>query len=110
MGDSCSCRGPCTAGTPARDVLLFEQKRSPFYVILGCSAPATASSGPRWLQQFCPHLQPQRGPRTPRPRGWVDLRSARWRYELAPGCRALGTVVLGAGLVFSLLSVRSVRL
>ncbi|KAM6158149.1 transmembrane protein 223 [Rhynchocyon petersi] len=96
---------------PARDVLLFEHERGRFFAVLGlfCAAQGVfwSSLAVAALTQP-PAAQP---PAAPAPkRGRLDLRSALWRYGLAVGCGAIGTLVLGAGLLFSVRSVRSVML
>ncbi|XP_002821686.2 transmembrane protein 223 [Pongo abelii] len=106
-----TCR-PLQGATLQRDVLLFEHDRGRFFTILGlfCAgqgvfwasmAVAAVSRPPVPVQPLDAEV-PNRGP--------FDLRSALWRYGLAVGCGAIGAVVLGAGLLFSLRSVRSVVL
>ncbi|XP_070283413.1 transmembrane protein 223 [Myotis yumanensis] len=97
---------------PARDVLLFEHERGRFFAVLGLFC---AGQGVFWASLAGAALArspvPARPPdaETPDP-GRVDVRSALWRYGLAVGCGAIGTLVLAAGLLFSLRSVRSVIL
>lgn len=103
---------PLHTATPARDVLLFEHERSRFFAILGLFC---AGQSIFWASLALAALSPPPAPSRGRDagasdRGWVNLRSALWRYGLAAGCSAVGTLVLGAGLVFSLRSVRSVML
>ncbi|XP_004449283.2 transmembrane protein 223 [Dasypus novemcinctus] len=106
-----ACR-PLHGTAPPRDVLLFEHERSRFFAILGLFS---AGQGVFWASLAVAALSrpsvPAR-PATPEApdRRRVDLRSALWRYGLALGCGAIGTLVLGAGLLFSLRSVRSVIL
>ncbi|XP_032009028.1 transmembrane protein 223 [Hylobates moloch] len=106
-----TCR-PLQGATLQRDVLLFEHDRGRFFTILGlfCAgqgvfwasmAVAAVSRPPVPVQPLDAEV-PNRGP--------FDLRSALWRYGLAVGCGAIGALVLGAGLLFSLRSVRSVVL
>ncbi|KAF5925994.1 hypothetical protein HPG69_016030 [Diceros bicornis minor] len=97
---------------PPRDVLLFEHERGRFFAILGLFC---AGQGVFWASLAVAALA--RPPVAARPpdaelpdRGRLDLRSTLWRYGLAVGCGAIGTLVLGAGLLFSLRSVRSVML
>ncbi|KAM6159543.1 transmembrane protein 223 [Erethizon dorsatum] len=103
---------PLHAGTLPRDVLLFEHERSRFFIILGWFC---AGQGVFWASLALAALSPPpalvraRDPETS-DSGHGDLRSALWRYGLAAGCSAVGTLVLGAGMVFSLRSVRSVML
>ncbi|XP_008051787.1 transmembrane protein 223 [Carlito syrichta] len=98
--------------TPPRDVLLFEHKRGRFFAVLGLFC---AGQGVLWASLTMAVLS--RPPVSVQPRdmeapvgGHFDLRSALWRYGLAVGCGAIGALVLGAGLLFSLRSVRSVML
>nr|XP_019569467.1 PREDICTED: transmembrane protein 223 [Rhinolophus sinicus] len=98
--------------TPPRDVLLFEHERGRFFTVLGLFC---AGQGVFWASLAVAALArpsvPARPPDTEFPdRGRLDMRSALWRYGLAVGCGAIGTLVLGAGLLFSLRSVRSVML
>ncbi|XP_008835720.1 transmembrane protein 223 [Nannospalax galili] len=95
---------------PPRDVLLFQHERGRFFAVLGLFC---AGQGIFWasLAGAALYHPPGRAPdaKAPSP-GRADLRSALWRYGLAVGCGAMGTLVLAAGLVFSLRSVRSVML
>ncbi|XP_039113610.1 transmembrane protein 223 [Hyaena hyaena] len=97
---------------PPRDVLLFEHERGRFFAVLGLFC---AGQGVFWASLAVAALA--------RPPAWAlppdaefphsgrsDLRSTLWRCGLALGCGAIGTLVLGAGLLFSLRSVRSVML
>ncbi|XP_004621572.1 transmembrane protein 223 [Sorex araneus] len=98
--------------SPPRDVLLFEHERSRFFVVLGMFC---AGQGVFWASLAWAALAGPTGPARTRDaesasRGRQDLRSALWRYGLAAGCGAIGTLVIGAGLLFSLRSVRSVLL
>lgn len=97
---------------PPRDVLLFEHERGRFFAVLGLFC---AGQGVFWASLAIAALTrppaPARPPDTESPdRGRLDLRSALWRYGLALGCGTIGTLVLSAGLLFSLRSVRSVML
>uniref|UniRef100_A0A4X1VKD8 Transmembrane protein 223 n=1 Tax=Sus scrofa TaxID=9823 RepID=A0A4X1VKD8_PIG len=97
---------------PPRDVLLFEHERGRFFAVLGLFC---AGQGVFWASLAIAALArppaPARPPDTESPdRGRLDLRSALWRYGLALGCGTIGTLVLSAGLLFSLRSVRSVML
>ncbi|XP_047631429.1 transmembrane protein 223 [Phacochoerus africanus] len=97
---------------PPRDVLLFEHERGRFFAVLGLFC---AGQGVFWASLAFAALArppaPARPPDTESPdRGRLDLRSALWRYGLALGCGTIGTLVLSAGLLFSLRSVRSVML
>lgn len=97
-------------GAPPRDVLLFEHERGRFFVLLGLFC---AGQGVFWASLTLAALTPPPVPRARDPGASGssgDLRSALWRYGLAAGCGAVGTLVLGAGVVFSLRSVRSVML
>ncbi|XP_003798828.1 transmembrane protein 223 [Otolemur garnettii] len=97
---------------PLQDVLLFEHERGRFFAFLGLFC---AGQGVFWASLAVAALS-----RPPVPvqyqdaeapdSGHFDLRSAVWRYGLAVGCGAIGALVLGAGLIFSLRSVRSVML
>ncbi|KAK1335466.1 hypothetical protein QTO34_003252 [Cnephaeus nilssonii] len=97
---------------PPRDVLLFEHERGRFFTVLGLFC---AGQGVFWASLAVAALArppvPARPPdaEIPDPGRW-DVRSALWRYGLAVGCGAIGTLVLAAGLLFSLRSVRSVTL
>ncbi|XP_036114827.1 transmembrane protein 223 [Molossus molossus] len=98
--------------TPPRDVLLFEHERGRFFTVLGLFC---AGQGVFWTSLAVGALAqppvPARPPDVELPdRGRWDVRSALWRYGLAVGCGAIGTMVLAAGLLFSLRSVRSVML
>ncbi|XP_069327614.1 transmembrane protein 223 [Eulemur rufifrons] len=98
--------------TPTRDVLLFEHERGRFFAILGLFC---AGQGVFWASLAVATLSRPPVPVQPRDAkapdgGRLDLRSALWRYGLAVGCGAIGALVLGAGLLFSLRSVRSVML
>ncbi|ELW52019.1 transmembrane protein 223 isoform X1 [Tupaia chinensis] len=105
-------RRPLHDLTPPRDVLLFKHEPRPFFAVLGlfcvgqgvfwASLAVTALSRPPVPEQ------PQNGETSAH--GRFNLRSALWRYGLAVGCGAIGTLVLGAGVLFSLRSVRSVML
>ncbi|KAM9221337.1 transmembrane protein 223 [Dugong dugon] len=91
---------------PPRDVLLFEHERGRFFAVLGLFC---AGQGVFWASLAVAALA--RPPTAEvSERGRFDLRSTLWRYSLAVGCGAIGTLVLGAGLLFSLRSVRSVML
>ncbi|XP_004646792.1 transmembrane protein 223 [Octodon degus] len=94
---------------PPRDVLLFQHERGRFFAVLGLFC---AGQGVFWASLALAALTPPPAPaREPGASGrGGDLRSALWRYGLAAGCGAVGSLVLGAGLVFSLRSVRSVML
>uniref|UniRef100_G1PHH2 Transmembrane protein 223 n=1 Tax=Myotis lucifugus TaxID=59463 RepID=G1PHH2_MYOLU len=95
---------------PARDVLLFEHERGRFFAVLGLFCAGQGVFWPPWPAALARPPVPARPPdATPDP-GRVDVRSALWRYGLAVGCGAIGTLVLAAGLLFSLRSVRSVIL
>ncbi|XP_012309873.1 transmembrane protein 223 [Aotus nancymaae] len=97
--------------TLQRDVLLFEHERGRFFTILGLFC---AGQGVFWASLAVatvsrPHVSVQ--PQDEEvPNHGRDLRSALWRYGLAVGCGTIGALVLGAGLLFSLRSVRSVVL
>ncbi|XP_037694130.1 transmembrane protein 223 [Choloepus didactylus] len=100
------------SAAPSRDVLLFEHERDRFFAVLGLFC---AGQGVFWSSLAVAALSRPPGPaRPPTPeapgRGGLDLRSALWRYGLAVGCGAIGTLVLAAGLLFSVRSVRSVML
>ncbi|XP_004596942.2 transmembrane protein 223 [Ochotona princeps] len=94
---------------PPRDVLLFQHERGRFFTVLGlfCAGQAVF-----WASLTAAALSGPPVPAQPRDadRRRGDLRAALWRYGLAAGCGAVGTLVLAAGLVFSLRSVRSVVL
>ncbi|XP_046500562.1 transmembrane protein 223 [Equus quagga] len=97
---------------PSRDVLLFEHERGRFFAVLGLFC---AGQGVFWASLAVAALArppvPARPPDAELPaRGRSDVRPTLWRYGLAVGCGAIGTLVLGAGLLFSLRSVRSVML
>ncbi|XP_020031032.2 transmembrane protein 223 [Castor canadensis] len=98
--------------TPSRDVLLFEHKRGRFFTVLGLFC---AGQGVFWMSLAVAALSPPQVPaqlqdaQTPK-RSYFNLRATLWRYGLAVGCGAIGTLILGAGLLFSLRSVRSVML
>ncbi|XP_034355818.1 transmembrane protein 223 [Arvicanthis niloticus] len=95
-------------GVP-RDVLLFEHERGRFFAVLGLFC---AGQGIFWTSLAVAALSrpliqvPAEAPK----RGYLDLHSALWRYGLALGCGMMGALVLGAGLLYSLRSVRSVML
>lgn len=98
--------------TPPRDVLLFQHERGRFFTVLGLFC---AGQGIFWASLAVAALA--RPPVRMRPpdaefpdRRRSDVRSALWRYGLAVGCGTIGTLVLAAGLLFSLRSVRSVML
>ncbi|XP_007943057.1 transmembrane protein 223 [Orycteropus afer afer] len=91
---------------PARDVLLFQHERGRFFAVLGLFC---AGQGVFWSSLAVAALTRPSAAEAPE-RSRFHLRSALWRYSLAVGCGAIGTLVLGAGLVFSLRSVRSVIL
>ncbi|KAM5247254.1 transmembrane protein 223 [Ctenodactylus gundi] len=97
--------------SPPRDVLLFQHERGRLFATLGLFC---ASQGVFWASLAVAALSPPPAPERPRdagaPRDSCDPRAALWRYGLAMGCGAVGALVLGAGLVFSLRSVRSVML
>ncbi|XP_015983371.1 transmembrane protein 223 [Rousettus aegyptiacus] len=98
--------------TPPRDVLLFKHERGRFFTVLGLFC---AGQGVFWASLAVAALTrppaPARAPDADLPgRGRLDVRSVLWRYGLAVGCGAIGVLVLGAGLLFSLRSVRSVML
>ncbi|KAM4846870.1 transmembrane protein 223 [Thomomys bottae] len=105
-------RRPLHDAAPSRDLLLFKHERGRFFTILGlfcagqsvfwASLTVAALSPP-------PVSAPPQVAGTPK-QGRFDLRSALWRYALAVGCSAIGTLILGGGLLFSLRSVRSVML
>uniref|UniRef100_A0A8C2UJP9 Transmembrane protein 223 n=1 Tax=Chinchilla lanigera TaxID=34839 RepID=A0A8C2UJP9_CHILA len=82
------CLRPLHAGTPPRDVLLFEHERQRFFAVLGLFC---AGQGVFWASGRVPAVL-ARSPRAPR--------------SACP----VGTLVLGAALLFSLRSVRSVML
>ncbi|XP_057583378.1 transmembrane protein 223 [Hippopotamus amphibius kiboko] len=97
---------------PPRDVLLFKHERGRFFTVLGLFC---AGQGVFWASLAIAALArppvPTRPPDAQSPdRGRLDLRSTLWRYGLAVGCGTIGTLVLGAGLLFSHRSVRSVML
>ncbi|KAM5316053.1 transmembrane protein 223 [Glossophaga mutica] len=98
--------------TPPRDVLLFQHERGRFFTVLGLFC---AGQGIFWTSLAVAALA--RPPVLVRPphaelpgHSRSDVRSALWRYGLAIGCGTIGALVLAAGLVFSLRSVRSVTL
>lgn len=95
-------------GVP-RDVLLFQHERGRFFAILGLFC---AGQGIFWTSLAVAALSRPliRVPPEAPNRGYTDLRSALWRYGLAIGCGTMGALVLGAGLLYSLRSVRSVML
>ncbi|XP_021068324.1 transmembrane protein 223 [Mus pahari] len=95
-------------GVP-RDVLLFQHERGRFFPILGLFC---AGQGIFWTSLAVAALSRplSRIPAEASNRGYLDLRSALWRYGLAVGCGTMGVLVLGAGLLYSLRSVRSVML
>ncbi|XP_031245448.1 transmembrane protein 223 [Mastomys coucha] len=92
-----------------RDVLLFQHERGRFFAILGLFC---AGQGIFWTSLAVAALSSPltRVPAEAPKRGYLDLRSALWRYGLAVGCSTMGALVLGAGLLYSLRSVRSVML
>ncbi|XP_028633261.1 transmembrane protein 223 [Grammomys surdaster] len=92
-----------------RDVLLFEHERGRFFAILGLFC---AGQGIFWTSLAIAALSrpPIQAPAEAPKRGYLDLHSALWRYGLAVGCGTMGALVLGAGLLYSLRSVRSVML
>lgn len=96
------------SGVP-RDVLLFQHERSRFFAILGLFC---AGQSIFWTSLAVAALSRPliRVPAEAPNRGYLDLRSALWRYGLAVGCGMMGALVLGAGLLYSLRSVRSVML
>lgn len=100
-------RRPMHDWTPPRDVLLFEHERSRFFAVLGMFC---AGQSLFWASLAWAALTGPAAPAESADRGRRDLRSALWRYGLAVGCGAVGTLVLGAGLLFSVRSVRSVLL
>ncbi|XP_034502029.1 transmembrane protein 223 [Ailuropoda melanoleuca] len=105
-------RRPLYDAAPPRDVLLFEHERGRFFAVLGLFC---AGQGVFWASLAVaalarPPARALRPDAEPADHGRLDLRSALWRYGLAIGCGAIGTLVLGAGLLFSLRSVRSVML
>ncbi|XP_010852284.1 PREDICTED: transmembrane protein 223 [Bison bison bison] len=109
---SLSARRALHDTAPPRDVLLFEHERGRFFAVLGLFC---AGQGVFWASLAIASLA--RPPTPVRPtdaktpdHGRLDLRSTLWRYGLAVGCGAIGSLVLGAGLLFSLRSVRSVML
>lgn len=95
-------------GVP-RDVLLFQHERGRFFAILGLFC---AGQGIFWTSLAVAALSRPltRVPAEAPNRGSLDLRSALWRYGLAVGCGTMGVLVLAAGLLYSLRSVRSVVL
>ncbi|XP_048216733.1 transmembrane protein 223 [Perognathus longimembris pacificus] len=105
-------RRPLHHAASSRDLLLFEHERGRFFTILGLFC---AGQGVFWGSLAVAALFPPPASAPPQEAGapkqgrW-DLRSALWRYALAVGCMAIGTLVLGGGLLFSLRSVRSVML
>lgn len=103
-------RRPLHDVAPPRDVLLYEHERGRFFVVLGLFC---AGQGVFWASLAVAAWA--RPPALTQPvelpgRGRSDVRSALWRYGLTLGCSAVGTLILGAGLLFSLRSVRSVML
>ncbi|KAI5761406.1 unnamed protein product [Gulo gulo] len=103
---------PLHDAAPPRDVLLFEHERGRFFAVLGLFC---AGQGVFWASLAVaalarPPVRALPPDAEPTDRGRLDLRSALWRYGLAVGCGAIGTLVLSAGLLFSLRSVRSVML
>ncbi|XP_023042027.1 transmembrane protein 223 [Piliocolobus tephrosceles] len=105
-------RRPLQGATLQRDVLLFEHDRGRFFTILGLFC---AGQGVFWASLAVVAVSRHPVPVKPLDaevpnRGPFDLRSALWRYGLAVGCGAIGALILGAGLLFSLRSVRSVVL
>ncbi|XP_034868958.1 transmembrane protein 223 [Mirounga leonina] len=103
---------PLHDAAPPRDVLLFQHERGRFFAVLGLFC---AGQGVFWASLAVAALArpPARAlppDAEPAERGRLDLRSTLWRYGLAVGCGAIGILVLGAGLLFSLRSVRSVML
>ncbi|XP_008571725.1 PREDICTED: transmembrane protein 223 [Galeopterus variegatus] len=95
---------------PSRDVLLFEHERGRFFAVLGLFC---AGQGVFWSSLAVAALS--RAPAQSQDaeasdRSHFDLRSVLWRYVLAVGCGTIGTLILGAALLFSLRSVRSVML
>ncbi|XP_013365505.1 PREDICTED: transmembrane protein 223 [Chinchilla lanigera] len=106
------CLRPLHAGTPPRDVLLFEHERQRFFAVLGLFC---AGQGVFWASLALAALSARPAPARARDPGASgggggDLRSALRRFGLAAACGAAGTLVLGAALLFSLRSVRSVML
>ncbi|XP_051002028.1 transmembrane protein 223 [Acomys russatus] len=101
------CR-PLQNGVP-RDVLLFQHERGRFFAVLGLFC---AGQGIFWTSVAVAALSRPliRIPTEAPNRGYLDLRSALWRYGLAVGCGTMGALVLGAGLLYSRRSVRSVML
>ncbi|CAH6793681.1 transmembrane protein 223 [Phodopus roborovskii] len=93
----------------SRDVLLFHHERGRFFAILGLFC---ASQGIFWtslaVAAFSRPLIRISG-EAPN-QSYTDLRSALSRYGLAIGCGTMGALVVGAGLLYSLRSVRSVML
>ncbi|XP_028914763.1 transmembrane protein 223 [Ornithorhynchus anatinus] len=97
---------------PARDVLLFEHERGRLFGFLGLFC---AGQGVLWTALAAAALA---GPPRPAPPPAAEAEvpaapargSALWRYGLALGCAAVGSLVLTAGLLFSHRSVRSVLL
>nr|XP_026263420.1 transmembrane protein 223 [Urocitellus parryii] len=98
--------------TPAQDVLLFEHERGRFFTILGlfCAGQGIFWASLAFTAWSAPPVQAQPLDAEAPDRGRLDLRAVLWRYGLAVSCGAIGTLVLGAGLLFSLRSVRSVML
>ncbi|KAL1787389.1 transmembrane protein 223 [Sigmodon hispidus] len=100
---------PLQNGVP-RDVLLFHHERGRFFAILGLFC---AGQGIFWTSLAVAALSrpPTRVSAEAPKQGYMNLRSALWRYGLAVGCCSMGrALVLGAGLLYSLRSVRSVML
>nr|XP_012633651.1 transmembrane protein 223 [Microcebus murinus] len=98
--------------TPPQDVLLFKHERGRRFAVLGLFC---ASQGVFWASLAVATLSRPPVPVQPLDAeapdgGPFDLRSVLWRYGLAVGCGAIGALVVGASLLFSLRSVRSVML
>ncbi|XP_059524249.1 transmembrane protein 223-like [Myotis daubentonii] len=86
---------------PVRDVLFFEHEPGRFFAVLGlfCAGEAVfwaSLAGAALARPWVPAQLPDA--EIPDP-GRVDVRSALWRYGLAVGCSAIGTLVLAAGLL-----------
>lgn len=79
---------PLQNGVP-RDVLLFQHERGRFFAILGLFC---ASQGIFWTSLAIAALSRPliRTPADTPSRGYMDLRSALWRYGLAVGCGTMG--------------------
>uniref|UniRef100_F1MDZ5 Transmembrane protein 223 n=1 Tax=Bos taurus TaxID=9913 RepID=F1MDZ5_BOVIN len=95
---SLSARRALHDTAPPRDVLLFEHERGRFFAVLGLFC---AGQGVFWASLAIASLA--RPPTPVRPtdaktpdHGGLDLRSTLWRYGLAVGCGAIGSLVLGA--------------